>query len=140
MPRRIFPTSESPARRNDHLELAISKKGKGILMKGQLKIGVSLLAVLTVSLKILAPTGVRFQAASAKEMAQAPAEPPEITVRYKLNAIETSKLLEHYQSLLKREMSLQDSVRACARSGDERLPQYVQALQETRDDLANTRK
>jgi len=41
---------------------------------------------------------------------------------------------------VKRELSLQDSVRACARSGDERLLNYVQALQQTRDDLANTRK
>src|SRR5262249_8810321 len=45
-----------------------------------------------------------------------------------------------YGALFERELSLQDSVRACIKSGDERLQQYQQALDETRADLEQTRK
>jgi hypothetical protein len=71
---------------------------------------------------------------------KAPEGPAEMAVRLKLNAIETSKLLEHYETLVKRELGLQDNVRACIKSGDNRVPQYQQALQEAQDDLDATRK
>ncbi len=67
-------------------------------------------------------------------------DPAEATVQLRLNAIETSELLEHYRTLVRRELSLHDNVRACLKSGDDRLPQYQQALQETQDDLAATKK
>jgi hypothetical protein len=64
----------------------------------------------------------------------------EARVRLSLNALERSKLMERYAALLDREMSLQDSVRASAKSGDERLPRYQQALDEVRADMQQTRK
>jgi hypothetical protein len=72
----------------------------------------------------------------------APADPKQtleetakVTVRLKLNAIETANLLERYEKLFQREADLTGSVRACAKSGDERQPQYQDALKETQDDL-----
>lgn len=64
----------------------------------------------------------------------------EMKVQLRLNAIESSKLADHYASLLTRQLSLQDSVRACMRVGDERLPNYQQALNDVRDDLEKTKK
>ena len=63
-----------------------------------------------------------------------------MAIRLKLNAIESSTLLEHYETIAKRELGLHDSVRACLKSGDNRLPQYQQALQESQDDLDTTKK
>jgi septal ring factor EnvC (AmiA/AmiB activator) len=72
----------------------------------------------------------------------APADPKQTleetskaTVRLKLNAIETAKLLERYQKQLQREADLSGSVRATVKSGDDRLPQYQDALKEAQDDL-----
>ena len=67
----------------------------------------------------------------------------EIRVRLRLNSIETSKLNEHYEKLVLRELSLQDNVRACAKHDDEkmpRLPQYQEALHDTQLELDMTRK
>jgi hypothetical protein len=79
------------------------------------------------------------QARSAPLRIAAP-DPAEATVRLRLNALETSELLGRYRTLVRRELSLQDSVRACLKSGEDRLHEYQQALQETQDDLANTKK
>ena len=64
----------------------------------------------------------------------------EKVVRLKLNGIETAQLLEHHEWLSKRELSLQDSVRACIKAGSNRLPEYQQSLKETRDDLDATKQ
>ena len=64
----------------------------------------------------------------------------EVRVCLRLNAIETAILTAHYEALVKRELGLQDAVRACVRSGDERLEQYQQSLQEARADLEHARK
>jgi hypothetical protein len=66
--------------------------------------------------------------------------PAEMKVRLKLNVIESCKLLEHYGSLLDRVLALQHSIRACVKSGDERLAQYEQALTEAQADLERTKK
>jgi hypothetical protein len=78
--------------------------------------------------------------AGAAGETKAPEDVPEMKVRLRLNAIETAKLQEHYQGLVQRELELQDSVRACRKSGDGRLPEYLEALQETQGDLEKTRK
>jgi hypothetical protein len=64
----------------------------------------------------------------------------EMKVRLRLNAIESAKLQEHYERLVKRELELEDGVRACRKSGDGRLPEYLQALQEAQGDLEKTKK
>jgi hypothetical protein len=91
-------------------------------------------------LSIFACALLVFSFARSAGEKQAPPAVSELAVRYRLNAIETSTLLENYQSLVKRELALQGSVRACTKSGDERLPQYVQALQEARADLVMTKQ
>src|SRR5262249_3563361 len=78
--------------------------------------------------------------ARSAPLPQAPPDVAEVTVLLRLNAIETTKLLEHYSALVKRELSLRDGVRACLKSGDDRLAEYQQALQEAQDDLASTKK
>jgi hypothetical protein len=70
----------------------------------------------------------------------APEAPAEARVRLRLNAIETATLLGRYESLLKRELGLHENVRACVKSGDNRLPEYQQVLQEVQDDLEQTKK
>jgi hypothetical protein len=58
----------------------------------------------------------------------------------KLNAIEASKLLGRYAALVQRELDLQGSVNACITSGDCRLREYLQALQNARLDLDATKE
>lgn len=70
-------------------------------------------------------------------------EPPdrsELKVELRLNDAQTTHLMEHYEMLVKRESNLQGSVRACVKSGDPRLAEYQQALQEAQDDLKATKK
>jgi hypothetical protein len=76
----------------------------------------------------------------APQDAKAPADPSEMRVRLRLNAAEAAQLLQHYEGLVKRELGLQESVRACTKSGDARLPQYQQALQEVQDDVKTTKE
>jgi len=83
---------------------------------------------------------VSLVGAPAPDEKKAPEDLSEMKVRLRLNAIETAQFLEHFGALVKRELGLQDSVRACMKSGDPRLPQYQQALQEAQDDLAKTKK
>jgi hypothetical protein len=65
---------------------------------------------------------------------------PEMKVRVRLINIETAILMDDYAIHLKREIDLRDSVRASKRNGDERLPDYQKALDDTRSDLDQTRK
>lgn len=69
-----------------------------------------------------------------------PEDSSEARVLLRLNTVKTSKLLERYETLVKRELDLQDSVRSCIKSGDNRLQQYQQALREAQDDLDWTKK
>ncbi|MBI2803488.1 MAG: hypothetical protein HYX68_00710 [Planctomycetes bacterium] len=64
----------------------------------------------------------------------------ESKVRLRLNVIERSKLTERYGLLFDRELNLQDSVQACLKSGDERLPLYQQALQAVQTDQKKIKK
>ena len=78
-----------------------------------------------------------FGSAGEKKQAE---DLSELKVRLRLNAIESSRLMDHYAALFARELGLQDSVRACIKSGDDRLPQYQQALNQARADLEQTKK
>ena len=49
-------------------------------------------------------------------------------VRVKLLAIEIDQLTAHFEGLVKRELGLQEAIRACTKSGDNRLPEYQEAL------------
>jgi hypothetical protein len=69
-----------------------------------------------------------------------PESPAEVQVRLRLNAIESAALLERYEMLIKQELSLQDSLRACIKSGDDRVHQYGQALQDAQSDLEKAKK
>jgi hypothetical protein len=93
-----------------------------------------------IGLSAFACAWVLFSPASRADERQANEDPSVSRVRLRLNAIETSVLLEHYERLVKRELGLQENVRACARSGDNRLAEYQQALQEAQGDLDATRK
>jgi hypothetical protein len=75
-----------------------------------------------------------------KEEKKTPKNDPETAVRLRLNAVEAAVQLAHYEALVKRELRLKDSVRACEKSGDVRLPEYKQALKETQSDLDTARK
>jgi hypothetical protein len=72
-------------------------------------------------------------AASAGEK-QATNDLPEIRVRLRLNASETSALLEHYEAVLKRQLALQGSVRAYVNPAAG-LRVHQQDLQEVQEDL-----
>ena len=87
----------------------------------------------------LACAVLAFPLARSADEKQTPEQLSEMRVRLRLNAIETSKLEEHYETLVKRELSLQDNVRACLKSGDQRLPEYQQALQDAQADLEKTK-
>jgi hypothetical protein len=78
--------------------------------------------------------------AGAGDEKKTPESSTELQVRLRLNAIESAALLERYQTLVKRELSLQDSLRACIKSGDDRVHQYGQALQEAQSDLKTAKK
>jgi len=95
----------------------------------------SLIRLLTIPLLLLSVSLAR-----SAPLPQAPPDVAEVNVLLRLNGIETAKLMEHYSALVKRELALQDSVRACMKSGDTRLPEYQQALQEAQDDLSSTKK
>jgi hypothetical protein len=62
------------------------------------------------------------------------------TVRLRLNVVETVMLLERYEKLLQREIDLQESVKACNKSGDPRLPEYEDALKDAQEALEATKK
>jgi hypothetical protein len=78
--------------------------------------------------------------AGAGDHKKRPESLADLQVRLRLNAIESAAVLERYQTLVKRELSLQDNLRACIKSGDDRVHQYGQALQETQNDLEKGKK
>jgi chromosome segregation ATPase len=82
----------------------------------------------------------RDKAPSGKEQKRGAEDPSEMTVRFRLNGIEAATYYEEYRQAVKRERGLQENVRACIQSGDNRLPEYKQALQNTQDDLAKLKK
>lgn len=94
--------------------------------------------------RICLPAGVcvllAFPFVGAADETKAPEDLPEVTIRLQLNALESAKLAAHYEMLVERELNLQGSIRACIKSGDQRLPQYQQALQEAQGDLETTKK
>lgn len=61
------------------------------------------------------------------------------TVQLKLNGIETARLMERYEKLFQREIDLTDTVRACARTGDERLAGYENTRKDVQADLKETK-
>src|SRR5688572_10414989 len=61
-------------------------------------------------------------------------------VQLMLHDIQIAQFLKRYELLVQRELSIQETVRASRTAGDQRLPQYDQALQETREDLDQVRK
>jgi hypothetical protein len=67
-------------------------------------------------------------------------EVAEIRVSLRLNAIQTSKVLDLYEQLAKRELELQDSIRAVAKTGDGRPQQLEQALAVVQADVSVTKK
>jgi hypothetical protein len=81
-----------------------------------------------------------FPFVGAADETKAPDDLPEVTVRLQLIAIESAKLATHYGILVERELNLQGSVRAAIKSGDQRLPEFQQGLQEAQGDLETTRK
>jgi hypothetical protein len=96
--------------------------------------------VTRLSLPALACALLLASGADSADETKTPKPSPEATVRLKLNEIETSKLLDHYGTLVKRELGLRDNVRACIKSNDKRLPEYQKALQDAQDDLDSTKK
>jgi hypothetical protein len=59
-------------------------------------------------------------------------------VRLKLLAIEIAQLTSHYEGLVKRELELQEAIRACTKSGDNRLHEYEEARKQAYEDLEVT--
>jgi hypothetical protein len=64
------------------------------------------------------------------------------SVRWKLNRIETAKLLERYENLLQREMILRDDVKIYTKSGNNHplLQQSEDRLEQVQENLETTKK
>lgn len=95
---------------------------------------VALTAVVTILIACALP------AAPVPDEKKHPEEAAEAEVRLRLIGIESAQLLDQYGVVYKRELNLQDSVRACARTGDPRLAEYQQVLKDAQADLEKVKK